>query len=202
MTRAAKRQRVAAGPAAVSITDCSIYLAPGLQPTLDEFDTIMARAKLTTASVREVSVFIVRDVAEPPAAVLWNAALVGGKICTWARVKTGNSGPVRVFKAALDSRRLLYMTDSFLAECPRLASTLVDRSTAFGRRSKWRFTNDMQYFATRAGREPTVCIALRSSIEGAEAVGPGIRQVFTSGEALEFFLRQDPDASAMGMRGR
>ena len=93
MSRAKKRQCMVA-PTEVSITDCKIYVAPGLQATLPGFDAVKAQARLAVANVDEASAFIVKDISKPSTAVLWAAMLIGGTICTWQIVKSG-FGPSR-----------------------------------------------------------------------------------------------------------
>ena len=57
--------------------------------------------------------FIVKNVANVPMRVLWNAALCGGVICGPEYVIHGD-GPCMTYHAALGTQRLLWMTDRFV----------------------------------------------------------------------------------------
>lgn len=72
-------------------------------------------------------VFVVRDLGEPPQEVLWNAVLVGGAICLDSFLETG-SGPCRAFKPALETQRIVWMTDAFIAAHGGFAHILVSRT--------------------------------------------------------------------------
>ena len=129
-------------PHQVSVSNCKVYIAPGLRETLVDFDAVIRKAKVIVTTVDDATAFIVHDVKEPSTAVLWNASLIGGVICTWQLLRLG-FGPSRTFHAALSSRRLIYMTDNFLAESPRMASALADK-ICFPQ-SKWKLTNDVVF---------------------------------------------------------
>ena len=200
MGRALKRRRIAAGPSKITVSNCTVYIAPDVLVTAATIATQADKATLTMANVGKASVFVVKEVDQPPKAVLWNAGLIGGTICTWSLVETG-SGPARVLQAALNTRRLIYMTDMFLAACPGLSTMLVNRTGSHAG-SKWRFTNDLAYFLVRATREPTVAIALIGNDEDSAVAYPGVRQAFTAAQALQWLCRTDAEHSLIGVCGR
>ena len=108
--------------------------------------TINAKAReanLTLSTAAEASVFVVKEVQQPSKSVLWNVALIGGTICTWDRVMT-STGPTIVYKAMLSSQKIVYMSDAFLAECPRISALMVALAGSHPG-CKWKFTNDLEF---------------------------------------------------------
>ena len=200
MTRVVKRRRLAAGPPEIKVTNCKVYVAPDVPVTAATVAAKAREANLTQSTAADASVFVVKEVQQPPKSVLWNAALIGGTICTWDRVVAA-TGPAQVYKAALSSQRIVYMTDAFLAECPRIASLMVARAGRHPGR-KWRFTNDLAYLTERAGKAPTVAIALLGSGECGAATCPGVRQAFNATAMLDFLVRPDEEQSTIGVCGR
>ncbi|CAK0821055.1 unnamed protein product, partial [Prorocentrum cordatum] len=198
--RALKRRRAAAGPPDITIADSNIYVAPDAPVTAAVVAAKAREANFTRATASEASIFVVKEVQQPAKSVLWNAALIGGAVCTWERVVAG-AGPVAVYRAALSSHRIVYMSDAFLAECPRLAALIVDRAGSHAA-SKWKFTSDLVYITARAAKTPTIAIALLGSAESGAEVCPGVRQAFDAAAMLDFISRRDEDQSAMGACGR
>ena len=200
MGRAFKRRRMAAGPAKITISCCTVYIAPDVLVTKAAVAAKACESTLTVSNTGQASVFVVKELDQPSAAVLWNAVLIGGTICTWSLVATG-SGPARVLQAALCFKRIVYMTDAFLAECPRLGALIVARAESHVG-CKWRFTNDLAYFTIRAQREPTVGIALLGSRETGAVACPGVRHALTAAEALTWLSRTVWEKSVIGACGR
>ncbi|CAK0890745.1 unnamed protein product [Prorocentrum cordatum] len=187
--RALKRRRAAAGPPDITIADSNIYVAPDAPVTAAVVAAKAREANFTRTTASEASIFVVKEVQQPAKSVLWNAALIGGAVCTWERVVAG-AGPVVVCRAALSSHRIVYMSDAFLAECPRLAALIVDRA---GSRavSKWKFTSDLVHITARAAKTPTIAIALLGSAESGAEVCPGVREAFDAAAMLDFISRRD-----------
>ena len=72
-------------------------------------------------------VFVVPDLGEPPQEVLLNAVLVGGAICLDSFLETGK-GACRAFKPALETQRIVWMTDAFVAANRGFAQIVVSRT--------------------------------------------------------------------------
>ncbi|CAK0839732.1 unnamed protein product [Prorocentrum cordatum] len=198
--RALKRRRAAAGPPDITIADGNIYVAPDVPVTAAVAAAKAREANFTRTTASEASVFVVKEVQQPAKSVLWNAALIGGAVCTWERAVAG-AGPVAVCRAALSSHGIVYMSDAFLAECPRLAALIVDRAGSHAV-SKWKFTSDLVHITARAAKTPTIAIALLGSAESGAEVRPGVRQAFDAAAMHDFISRRDEDQSAVGACGR
>lgn len=196
MGRAFKRRRAAAGPPEITIANCNVYVAPDVPVTAETVAAKAREANFTRSTAADASVFVVKEIQQPAKSVVWHAALIGGAVCTWDRVMAG-IGPAVVYKAALSSKRIVYMTDAFLAECPRIAALIVDRA---GRHSgcKWKFTNDLVHFTARATATPTIAIAFLGSGESGAAACPGVKQAFDAAAGLDFIARRDEEQSTMG----
>ena len=109
--------------------------------------------------------------------------------------------PASVTNAGLASRRLIMMTDAFVAAQPRLAETILERMGGFAK-CKWTVTQHIDWFTTRSKAEPAIAVAFRAAGEIANAVLPDVRQAFTSAEALDFFYRVDDTSTTVGACGR
>ena len=143
MGRAIKRRRMAARPPEITITNCKVYVAPDVPVTAATINAKAREANLALSTAAEASVFVVKEVQQPSKSVLWNVALIGGTICTWDRVMT-STGPTLVYKAMLSSQKIVYMSDAFLAECPRISALMVARAGSHPG-CKWKFTNDLEF---------------------------------------------------------
>lgn len=75
---------------------------------------------------QEASLFIVDNLGNVPLVVNWNAILTGGVVCGPQHIKHGK-GPLHTFKRAMDTKRILWMTDSFLNRWPRIAQSTIQR---------------------------------------------------------------------------
>lgn len=89
----------------------------------------LARLHLTAAQCQEATLFVVASFSDISSLVLWNAVLAGGIVCTLDFLKSG-SGPVQSFKAAMGTRRLLWITDGFIEKWPLMANSAVHRKGA------------------------------------------------------------------------
>ncbi len=72
--------------------------------------------------------FVVESFENVPGLIKWHAALCGGLICE-PTVVTQGSGICHTFQAALESVRLLWMTDSFVRAHPTIADATVHRTS-------------------------------------------------------------------------
>ena len=113
------------------------------------------------------SVFIATDLADLPAAVKWNAVLAGGMVCTWSFVRD-RTGPTLAYHAALQVRRLIWMTDLLLVEHAGVAETIAERMATFrapNSRRSWQMARGEAHFLERAAKEPTVAVLFAGSLE-------------------------------------
>lgn len=81
-----------------------------------------------TSTLKDSWVFVVKSFENVPSLIKWHAALCGGLICE-PTVVTQGSGICHTFQAALESVRLLWMTDSFVRAHPTIADATVHRTS-------------------------------------------------------------------------
>ena len=121
-------------------------------------------AKVQTTNATAASVFIVMDLADLSLAVKWNAVLAGGMVCTWSFVREC-TGPTLAYHAALQVRRIIWMTDLFLAEHARIAETIVERMQTFHGKCNWQMARSEDHFIERPAKEPTVALLFAGALE-------------------------------------
>lgn len=147
-----------------------------------------------TAAVDEALFFVVRDAANPPTTVLWNAVLLGGFVIDvihfryQARGRPGNArdrGATFAFDPAVRTKRRLLISPQFQQSCPRL--TRLIHAGVSSRHSKWKLLDSWEEFADKCekdGRNTFFTIALGTAAE-AKAL-EGRRNVFSQEGFLKF----------------
>ena len=128
--RAATRARVVAGPRPRDLSGSSMFFVVGLGG-LPDVGMVLARDSVRhVPRASDATVFVVRDMGCVPTGVPWRAVLVGGVVCTWAVVRD-KCGPALAFLPALGARRLIWITDAFVAGHPKLVSMLAERLATY-----------------------------------------------------------------------
>ena len=69
---------------------------------------------------------MVADFNKIPALIRWNAMLSGGVICGKQFLESG-TGPVHSFKSAMNTKRIVWITDGFIRKCVVVAQCTVQR---------------------------------------------------------------------------
>ena len=141
------------------------------------------------------------SVFEPPTEVRWHAILGGGTIVDVAFVKSG-TGVSQAFKAALQTQRVLWLTDAFMDSHRDLARGLVNRMGNGHGGCQWRLAQDRAHFLQRAGKDKNKAILLCLQGEKADACWAGVKHKFDLMDAIGFLEHVVPERSTAGVCGR
>ncbi len=151
-----------------------------------QVDNLMREAGLIrTARPQDASIFFVNNMVGMPKHITWNAVLCGGVVCPLQRL-TNRCGPMLCYKSALRSRRLVFMTDAFIAAHGNLCTLLLHRLSVT-KPCNWRFTEDIVHFTRRAAAAKHEAVALVTPKEQASAEWSHIKLTLTAADALVMF---------------
>ena len=134
--------------------------------------------------------------------VSWAACLTGAFVVTPAVYMRAAAGPSLKFNPALRTKRRLWASDAFRAECPRLWLLILE-AMAYVQWGQWALISSAEDFAMakvkaeRGGRAAEV-VALVSSAEAAAAAAAK-QHVFDANAFLYFIMNVDNGRTTLGL---
>ena len=147
--KAAKIKRTVAVQPPVDMTGEVVFIDPTLQDDAN-VKSVVRLFEMTTVSVRaEARIFIVSDLKQPGQRTEWALSLCGGLLLprsTFCHEK--QVGAVVRFKAAVMTKRMVFITNRF-AKCHPVLAELVTSSSTLGN-SKWTLIRKAEYDAHNA----------------------------------------------------
>lgn len=139
-------------------------------------------------------VYVVDDLTDPGQRVLWNAMFNGLSIISPSFFR-GEGGPMVCYKAAMSSRKKVWVSNGFIEQHTQLANILARRMAAAS--STWKMIKDEE-FADFVTRRPEDVLAFVTATE-AETLPLPRKSCVTSVSAVAKFAVVDRDKSTMGI---
>jgi hypothetical protein len=173
-----KKQVALASPTLPEMNGKNIFIDAGVRMNKDLLDQSLQKHQLRVCSLREhAGVFLLNDPSKPGQRCLWNAMLGGGVLMSPSFFATG-TGPLITYKKAMSTKRVVFITDQFTVDHPRLLAIMTARLRETS--CKWRLEVDKGGFleacSKRAGYGNSCeCIAFVSVAEKSAKQEPVIQ---------------------------
>jgi len=180
-----------------------VFVEPDIQsPALIIAITALGMERLNGGDRVLADVYVAQDPANPGQRAWWSAVLSGGRIaCPGFMHSKGASGASLVFRAAVASRRSLWLSPAFCAAHDVLTAILVRSMTPSG--NKWRRLQSKASFqaasttATKNNRKYDV-LALVTKAEKGMPEFRNMPNVFVGSAFIAFLRRIDGKESTVG----